>query len=90
MNKIYFFYFLKKITPPFLFNFFLTFLINLNFYFFLNCKIFKKNIIFKNKANKKVGFLLATGPSIKYQNLKKLKNFDCFSLSSFFFIKILK
>lgn len=34
--------------------------------------------------------MLATGPSIKYQNLKKLKNFDCFSLSSFFFHKDLK
>jgi len=86
MNKIFFFYLLKKIIPPFLFNFFLTFLINLNFFFFINDNVFKKNNIFKNKAkNKKEGVLIATGPSIKNQNLKKLKKFDCFSISSFFF-----
>mgnify|MGYP006148028293 FL=1 len=82
--------FLKKILPPFLLDFFLTFLININFYILSNDKVLAKNKLLKKTTKNKAGVLLATGPSIKYQNLKKLKNFDCFSLSSFFFHKDLK
>lgn len=89
MNKKKFLQFFKKIFPLFLYNCFFTTLVNLNFYFFLNNN-FIKNKTFRNIAKNKVGFLLATGPSIKYQNLKKLKNFDCFSISSFFFHKDVK
>ena len=83
----------KSFFPSFIYNFFLTCLTNINFYFFINGKEIKKNKIFKNMEMNKVGFLLATGPSTKRQNLKKLKNYDCFSVSNFFLhndIKIIK
>ena len=76
--------FLKKILPPFLLDFFLNILIYIKFYILLNDKVFAKNKLLKKTTKNKAGVLLATGPSIKYQNLKKLKNFDCFSLSNFF------
>ena len=50
-------------------------------------KILQKNKILKNIAKGKVGFLLATGPSINKQDLTKLEKYDCFSLSSFFLHK---
>ena len=81
---------LKKILPQFLLDYFLTFLIYINFYILANDKVLAKNKLLKKTKINKAGFLLATGPSVKYQNLKKLKNFDCFSLSSFFFHKDLK
>lgn len=87
MSNNLIFNFLKKILPPFLFDFFLTFLININFYVFSNDKVFVKNKLLKKMTKNKAGVLLATGPSIKHQNLKKLKNFDCFSVSSFFLHK---
>ena len=82
--------FLKKILPPFLLDFFLKILIYIKFYILSNDKVFAKNKLLKKTTKNKAGVLLATGPSIKYQNLKKLKNFDCFSLSNFFLHKDLK
>ena len=82
--------FLKKILPHFLLDFFFTFLIYINFYILSDNKVLAKNKLLKKTKKNKAGVLLATGPSIKYQNLKKLKNFDCFSLSSFFFHKDIK
>jgi hypothetical protein len=43
-----------------------------------------KNRQLKNCARGKRAFLLATGPSLKMENLKALKGEDCFSLSNFF------
>ena len=90
MNKNIIFKIIKNFTPPILLDFILETLIRVNFHFLLNTKIIKKNKFFIDTAKNKEGFLLATGPSIKNQNLKKLKNFDCFSVSSFFLHKDIK
>lgn len=44
----------------------------------------KDNILLKNKASRKRCFVLATGASIKKQNLKMLAGEDCYSISNFF------
>ena len=44
----------------------------------------KKNQSLKNSAQKKRCFVLATGASIKQQNLKLLAGEDCYSISNFF------
>lgn len=46
--------------------------------------IVKKNTELQGQGKGKVAFLLATGPSIKEQNLKLLAGQDCYSLSNFF------
>lgn len=55
-----------------------------NFYRYNNKDILNKNRILKNIANGKRAFLIATGPSIKSENLKLLKGEECFSISNFF------
>jgi len=47
-------------------------------------ELLAKNINHKNEGRGKRAFLLATGPSIKNENLKVLAGEDCFSLSNFF------
>ncbi len=89
MNKKKIVSVIKKIIPPFLFDYLFKIIIKIYFFFFLKKK-FKKNKALKNSAKNKVGFLLATGPSVNNQDLTKLKQHDCFSLSSFFFHKDLK
>ena len=86
MNKSKIINFLRKICPPILLDYLLQKIIKIYFIFFPK-KILKKNKILKDKAKGKVGFLLATGPSINKLDLTKLKKYDCFSLSSFFFHK---
>ena len=83
MNKFKIISFLRRICPPILLDYLLTKLVKIHFLFFPK-KILKKNKILKNSAKGKVGFLLATGPSINKQDLAKLEKYDCFSLSSFF------
>lgn len=56
----------------------------LKFLFFANKNILSKNRELKNITRKKRAFLLATGPSIKWEDLKKLSGEDCFSVSNFF------
>jgi hypothetical protein len=50
-------------------------------------EILTKNIELKNTGFCKRAFLLATGPSIKNQNLKLLNGADCFTVSNFFLHK---
>jgi len=90
MNKYFNAKFFTKIIPPIMCSSFLSFLVRLNFFFFVDKEIFIKNKNLKNTAEGKRGFLLATGPSIKKQNLKRLAKSDCFSLSSFFYHKDIK
>ena len=78
--------FLRKICPPILLNYLLQKTIKIYFILFSK-KILKKNKILKDTAKEKVGFLLATGPSINKLDLTKLEKYDCFSLSSFFLHK---
>lgn len=49
-----------------------------------NKNILDINISLKNSASQKRVFLLATGPSIKTENLKLIQGEDCVSLSNFF------
>lgn len=75
---------LEKLLPKSIFNF-LWFLFD-NIYFIpsWNKKLVKKNKCLKWTWKWKRAFLLATWPSIKKDNLKKLKWEDCFSISNFF------
>lgn len=54
------------------------------FYFSSDKKLLRANTELKNKGNKKRAFLLATGPSLKLEDLSPLVGEDCFSLSNFF------
>ena len=49
-----------------------------------NKQPFRANRKYRNIAAGKRAFLLATGPSLKKENLATLKGEDCFSLSNFF------
>lgn len=58
-----------------------------NFFYFVPS--WNRNLVLKNKKIKntsvwKRAFVLATWPSINWENLKLLKNEDCFSVSNFF------
>lgn len=79
---------IKKITekyfPPFLLDFFITIIFYFKYLFFSEKKILKNNKKLKNSGSNKRAFLLATGPSIKRQNLKLLAGEDCYSVSNFF------
>lgn len=79
--------FTKYILPPFIYNF-LLFLKNL-FIFSVSSRdeTLNKNNFLKTKKNNKRAFLIATGPSLKLENLNLLKNEDCFTLSNAFLLK---
>lgn len=73
----------KKIIPDLL----MTIIIDIKYYaiFFLYFRnTTKRNIKLKNSTNSKRAFILATGPSIKKENLEVLNDEDCFSVSNFF------
>ncbi|MCR3757808.1 hypothetical protein KYB31_02205 [Clostridium felsineum] len=55
-----------------------------------NQKLLGKNLVYKNSGINKRAFLLATGPSIKLEDLKKLEGEDCYSVSNFFLHKDLE
>ena len=86
MNKLKVIKIIRNICPPILIDYLLPKILKTYFNFFPK-KILQKNKILKDKAKGKVGFLLATGPSINKLDLAILKKYDCFSLSSFFFHK---
>ena len=79
--------FTKYILPPIIYNF-LLFLKNL-FIFSVSSRdeILNKNNFLKTKKNNKRAFLIATGPSLKLENLNLLKNEDCFTISNAFLLK---
>lgn len=81
---------LKNITPPIILEIvrhILNFLI-LNL-LFKNQVILKNNKL-KNKRKKNRAFLIATGPSLRKENLKLLKGEDCFTFSNAFLLKEIK
>ena len=86
MNKLKVIKIIRNICPPILIDYLFPKIFKTYFNFFPK-KILQKNKILKNIAKGKVGFLLATGPSINKQDLTKLEKYDCFSLSSFFLHK---
>ena len=81
---------LKNTTPPiileiskYILNFFI-----LNFLF--KNEVISKNNKLKNKRKKNRAFLIATGPSLRKENLKLLKGEDCFTVSNAFLLKEIK
>ena len=77
---------LKNIIPPIIFKIFNYFI---HFYFLhliTSKKIIKRNSYLKKKRTKDSAFLIATGPSLKKENLKLLKGQDCFTLSNAFLL----
>ena len=82
--------FLKSITPPiileiskYILNFFILNLLFKN-------DVISKNNKLKNKRKKNRAFLIATGPSLRKENLKLLKGEDCFTVSNAFLLKEIK
>ena len=53
-------------------------------------KLVKKNEVLKNQGVGKRAFLIATGPSIKTQDLSLLKGEDCFTVSNMFLHESIK
>lgn len=74
----------ERYLPPFLLDLFVTIIFYFKYLFFTDKKILKNNKKLKGIGSNKRAFLLATGPSIKNQNLKLLAGEDCFSVSNFF------
>lgn len=70
--------------PPVLSRVIYRFYNEILFFNYPHKNIFKKNKKLKNVGKGKRAFLLATGPSIKQENLKLLAGEDCFSLSNFY------
>lgn len=84
MNKIKIKNFTERYFPPFILDFSMNIIFYLKYLLFSDKKILKNNKKLKNIGSGKRAFLLATGPSIKEQNLKLLAGEDCFSISNFF------
>ena len=73
---------IKQLLPPLLLEYIKDFR---NYFFFQKYKLFiKKNHILKDKHLDKRCFILGSGPSIKNQNLKLLKNEIVFALNNFY------
>jgi hypothetical protein len=83
MNKI-----IKDILPPIIFRGlkYTVEYIKYKKYYLFNKKILDNNLTIE-KSNKKRAFLVATGPSIKEQDLILLKDEDVFSISNFYLHK---
>ena len=73
---------LKKILPDTLFSY-LKYIYSLPKYY-INIKLFKKNNKLKNIHQGKRCFILGSGPSIKKEDLKPLKNEIVFALNNFY------
>lgn len=84
MDKIKVKNFVERYFPPFILDFFMNIIFYLKYLLVFDKKILKNNKKLKNTGSGKRAFLLATGPSIKDQNLKLLEGEDCFSVSNFF------
>ncbi|MCX6352121.1 MAG: hypothetical protein NTX03_09700 [Bacteroidetes bacterium] len=80
----------KNLLPPFLYNSLLAAKDSLDFSLKANAKLLQPNATLKNTGKGKRAFLIATGPSIKTQDLSVLKGEDCFTLSNFFLHKDLQ
>ncbi|MEO1654774.1 MAG: hypothetical protein AAFU64_14600, partial [Bacteroidota bacterium] len=74
----------EEYLPPILLRTLLRGFYQIKFYFSSEKKLLRKNTELKNQGKSKRAFLLATGPSLKLENLRPLVGEDCFSLSNFF------
>jgi len=81
---------LKNIIPPIILEI-IKYIINFSILnLSLKNKIILKNNKLKNKRKKNRAFLIATGPSLRKENLKLLEGEDCFTLSNAFLLKEIK
>jgi hypothetical protein len=75
---------LKEWLPPIAYRSMCVLAYQLKFLSNAQKELLQKNLKLKGVARGKRAFLLATGPSIKQENLKLLAGEDCFSISNFF------
>ncbi|MDO9580887.1 MAG: hypothetical protein Q7J06_10035 [Bacteroidales bacterium] len=75
---------LKDWLPPVVYVSLIRLVTELRFLSYTRKDILQKNRLLKGMGKGKRAFLLATGPSIKQENLKLLAGEDCFSISNFF------
>lgn len=75
---------IERYTPPFLYDILWIIFEKIRFFLYSEKNILKKNKSLKDIWKGKRAFLLATWPSIKLEDLKKLAWEDCFSISNFF------
>jgi len=76
--------FLKDWLPPAIYRSLIRVAGDLRFQTYARKDILQKNRALKGFGKGKRAFLLATGPSIKQEDLKLLSGEDCFSISNFF------
>jgi hypothetical protein len=76
--------FLNDWSPPILLRNAIFLYNRLAFLSYAEKTILQKNITLKNAALRKRAFLLATGPSVRQEDLKALAGEDCYSVSNFF------
>lgn len=77
-------YIVRRILPPFLFDFIERFFVFYRFFCFKHKHLLNSNSDLHNSAKGKRAFLIATGPSLKLENLKLLAGEDCFTISNFY------
>jgi hypothetical protein len=75
--------FIQAWLPPAIYYFLLQFLAKLRF-LFADKSYLKNNLPLQDTGKGKRAFLIATGPSLKQEDLSVLKGEDCFSVSNFF------
>jgi len=75
---------LKEWLPPIAYRSLCALALQLKFLSYPHKGLLRNNLKLKGLGKGKRAFLLATGPSIKQENLKLLAGEDCFSISNFF------
>ncbi|MES2559171.1 MAG: hypothetical protein V4590_05490 [Bacteroidota bacterium] len=75
---------LSELIPPVLYELLLKLAERVKLISVKNKEDLRKNILLKNIGKGKRAFMIATGPSIKQEDLSVLAGEDCFSISNFF------
>jgi hypothetical protein len=75
---------LTDYIPPFLSRNLFDLVAYIKFFLYPQKESLRKNCELQNYGKNKKAFVLATGPSLKLENLKLLQGQDCFSVSNFF------
>lgn len=77
-------YALRRFLPPFLLDFIERLFVLYRFFCFKHKHLLNSNNDLHNCAKGKRAFLIATGPSLRLENLKLLAGEDCFTVSNFY------
>ncbi|MDA1330222.1 MAG: hypothetical protein O3B43_04030 [Chloroflexi bacterium] len=75
---------LKNWLPPIIHEKLCGYRAWLKFLMYEKKRVLKKNSVFENTARGKRAFLIATGPSLKMDDLSALAGEDCYGISNFF------